>query len=81
MQINAKSNTAPDVTGIDLASVEPLFVPYTVTEGDLQSIGPLPSKLSAQSKLKFLPYRNADDAIAEKFHSDVRFWITSTRTK
>jgi lipoprotein-anchoring transpeptidase ErfK/SrfK len=72
-QINAKSNPAPDVTGIDLASVEPLFVPYTVTEGDLQSVGPLPSKLSAQSKLKFLPYRNADDAIAEKFHSDVRF--------
>ena len=72
-QINAKSNIAPDVTGIDLASVEPLFVPYTITEGDLQSVGPLPSKLSARSKLKFLPYRNAADAIAEKFHSDVRF--------
>jgi len=70
--INAKSNTAPDVTGLDLASVEPVFVPYTVTEADLQSGGPLPNKMSAQSKLKFLRYRNAADAFAEKFHSDVR---------
>lgn len=72
-QSDAKSNTAPDVTGLDLASVEPVFVSYTVTEADLQSVGPLPSKLSAESKLKFLPYRDAADAIAEKFHSDVRF--------
>jgi lipoprotein-anchoring transpeptidase ErfK/SrfK len=72
-QINAKSNSAPDVTGLDLAGVEPVFVPYTVTETDLQSVGPLPGKVSAQSKLKFLPYRNAADAIAEKFHSDVHF--------
>jgi lipoprotein-anchoring transpeptidase ErfK/SrfK len=70
-QINAKSNTAPDIAGLDLASVESVFVPYTVTETDLQSVGALPSNMSAQSKLKFLPYRNATDAIAEKFHSDV----------
>jgi hypothetical protein len=72
-QINGKSKTAPDVTGLDLTSVEPVFVPYTVSETDLQSVGPLPSKVSAQSRLKFLPYDNAADAIAEKFHSDVRF--------
>ncbi len=72
-QVNPKSNTAPDVTGLDLASVEPVFVAYTATEADLQSVGPVPSKVSAQSKLKFLPYRNAADAIAEKFHSDVHF--------
>jgi lipoprotein-anchoring transpeptidase ErfK/SrfK len=72
-QTNPKSNTAPDVSGVDLASVDPVFVPYTVTEADLQSVGLVPSKLSAQSKLKFLPYRNAADAIAEKFHSDVHF--------
>lgn len=72
-QINARSNTAPNVTGLDLASVDPVFVPYTVTEADLQSVDPLPNKVSAQSKLKFLPYRDAADAIAEKFHSDVRF--------
>ncbi|HEY4256752.1 MAG TPA: L,D-transpeptidase [Candidatus Udaeobacter sp.] len=68
-----KSDVAPDVTGLDLDSVGPVFVPYTVTDADLASIGPLPSSVAAQAKLKFLPYRDAADAIAEKFHSDVHF--------
>jgi lipoprotein-anchoring transpeptidase ErfK/SrfK len=72
-QINARSNTAPDVAGLDLASIQPVFVPYEVTEADLQSVGPLPKEVSAEAKLKLLPYRNAADAIAEKFHSDVHF--------
>src|ERR1041385_354481 len=66
-----KSNVAPDVTGLDLDSVGPVFVPYTVTDADLASVGPLPDSVAAQAKLKFLPYRDAADAIAEKFHSDV----------
>ncbi len=66
-----KSNVAPDVTGLDLDSVGPAFVPYTVTDADLASLGPLPSSVPAQAKLKFLPYRDAADAIAEKFHSDL----------
>ena len=70
-QGKAKSHVAPDVTGLDLASVDPVFIPYSVTEADLQSVGPLPSEVSAQAKLKFLPYRSAAEAIAEKFHSDV----------
>ena len=68
-----KGNVAPDVTGLDLDSIGPVFVPYTVTETDLASVGPLPSSVAAQTKLKFLPYRDAPDAIAEKFHSDVHF--------
>jgi len=72
-QPKAKSNLAPDVTGLDLASVNPVFIPYTVTEADLQSIGPLPKEPPAQAKLKFLPYRDPADAIAEKFHCDVHF--------
>jgi lipoprotein-anchoring transpeptidase ErfK/SrfK len=72
-QGKTKLNAAPDVTGLDLASVDPVFVPYTVTEADLQSIGPLPKEPSEQAKLKFLPYRDAADAIAEKFHCDVHF--------
>ena len=67
----SKSNVAPDVTGLDLDSVGPVFVPYTVTDADLASVGTLPSSVAAQAKLKFLPYRDAADAIAEKFHSDV----------
>jgi len=72
-QPKAKSNLAPDVTGLDLASVNPVFIPYTVTEADLQSIGPLPKEPPAQAKLKSLPYRDAADAIAEKFHIDIHF--------
>ncbi len=72
-QTGEKGNVPPDVSGLDLASVEPVFVSYTVTNADLQSVGPLPSSLSAQAKLKFLPYHDAAEAIAEKFHSDVHF--------
>jgi len=72
-QSKRKSNIAPDVTGLDIASVDPVFIPYTVTEADLQSIGPLPTEPSQQAKLKFLPYRDAADAISEKFHSDIHF--------
>ena len=67
----SKSNIAPDVTGLDLDSVSPVFVPYTVTDADLASVGPLPSDTAAQAKLKFLSYRDAADAIAEKFHSGI----------
>ncbi len=70
-QSKTKFHVAPEVTGLDLAIVDPVFIPYTVTEVDLQSVGPLPSDVSAQAKLKFLPYRSAAEAIAEKFHSDV----------
>ena len=70
---NAKSNAAPDVNGLDLASAEPVFIPYTVNEADLQSIGPLPKDVAQQAKLKFLPYRDPADALAEKFHCDIHF--------
>src|SRR5216110_3394694 len=66
-----KSDIAPDVTGLNLDGIGPVFISYTVTDADLASVGPLPSSVSAQAKLKFLPYRDAADAIAEKFHSDV----------
>jgi lipoprotein-anchoring transpeptidase ErfK/SrfK len=71
VQAKTKSNVAPDVGGLDLDSIGPVFVPYTVTDADLASVGPLPSAIAAQARLKFLPYRDAADAIAEKFHSDV----------
>src|SRR5439155_16497180 len=69
----AKWKLAPDVNGLDLGSVEPVFVPYAVTEADLQSVGPLPGNVAAKAKLKFLPYRDPADAIAEKFHCDIHF--------
>lgn len=69
----AKPDSAPELKGIDLTSVGSAFIPYTVTPADLQSIGPVPAGVPAQAKLKFLPYRNAAEAIAEKFHCDVHF--------
>ena len=69
----AKPDTAPNVTGLDLASIGPAFVPYLVTAADLQNIGPMPAAVAKQAKLKFLPYHDAAEAIAEKFHCDVHF--------
>jgi lipoprotein-anchoring transpeptidase ErfK/SrfK len=72
-QSGRHANVAPDVSGLDLGSVEPVFVSYTITEADVQSVGQLPSHVPEQAKLKFLPYRDVADAIAEKFHSDIHF--------
>jgi len=72
-QTAPQSKIAPDVNGLDLASVEPVFVPYSVTEADLQSVGKLPGHVAEQAKLKFLSYRDAADAIAEKFHTEIHF--------
>ena len=72
-QSGRHANVAPDVSGLDLASVEPVFISYTVTETDLQTVGQLPSHVPEEAKLKFLPYRDVADAIAEKFHSDIHF--------
>lgn len=66
-------NTAPDVNGLDLASIEPVFLSYSVTDADLENVGKLPHGVAEKAKLKFLPYRSAADAIAEKFHSDNHF--------
>src|SRR5438270_3207727 len=68
-----KADTAPDLNGIDLASVGPVFVQYTVTEADLKNIGPVPNGVPEKAKLKALPYRDAGEAIAEKFHCDPKF--------
>jgi lipoprotein-anchoring transpeptidase ErfK/SrfK len=70
---NTKPNIAPYVSGLDLAGVDPVFIPYTVTDEDLQSVGRLPDRVTAKAKVKFLPYRKAANAIAEKFHTDVHF--------
>src|SRR5437867_12864641 len=35
----AKPDTAPDINGLNLASIGPALVPYTVTDADLQNIG------------------------------------------
>ena len=70
---DAKTNVAPDISGLDLASVKPVFITYSVTPADLQNVGKLPASSKEQAKLKALLYRNSADAIAEKFHCDIHF--------
>ncbi len=66
-------DTVPDLNGIDIGSVGPVFIEYTVTEADLQNVGPLPSAIREKAKLKALPYRDAGEEIAEKFHCEQKF--------
>lgn len=68
-----KAAAAPDVSGLDLASVEPVFTSYTVTEADLKAVGELADSVPAQAKQKSLPYKSAAEAVAEKFHTDIDF--------
>src|SRR5437762_1850087 len=76
---SAKPDSAPDLNGIDLGSVNPVFVQYTVTDADLKNIGPVPpgsggAQVAAQkAKLPALPYSNVGEEIAEKFHADQKF--------
>jgi lipoprotein-anchoring transpeptidase ErfK/SrfK len=70
---DSKSNVAPDINGLDLSSIETVFINYSVTQADLQNVGKLPDSPKEQAKLKALLYRNPTDAIAEKFHCDVHF--------
>ena len=66
-------DTAPDLNGIHMGSVGPVFIQYTVTETDLQNVGPVPNAVREKAKLKTLLYRDAGEEIAEKFHCDERF--------
>src|SRR5262249_9337057 len=72
-QSGRHTNVLPDVSGLDFDSMDAVFVPYTVTEADLQSVGRLPSHVAEAAKMKFLPSHNVTEAIAEKFHSDIHF--------
>ena len=73
---NAKPNPkAPaDTSGLDLSSIEPVFTTYTVTEADVSNVGELPSGPAAQAKVKRLPYSTVAEAVAEKFHCDLKFF-------
>ena len=73
-----KPDSAPDLNGLDLAGVNPVFIQYTVTDADLKNIGPVPrgesaAVAAAKAKLPALPYRDVGQEIAEKFHCDQKF--------
>ena len=68
-----KPDAPPNTDGLNLGNVDPAFIDYTVVDTDLRSIGYVPSGVAAEAKLKYLPYHDAAEAIAEKFHCTVGF--------
>jgi lipoprotein-anchoring transpeptidase ErfK/SrfK len=70
---SSSSGGVPNIEGLDLANVDPVFIEYTVTDADLGAVGELPEKVEEKAKLKWLPYVDALEAVAEKFHSDRDF--------
>ncbi|WP_166647129.1 L,D-transpeptidase family protein [Prosthecobacter fusiformis] len=63
----------PDLQDLDVASVDPVFIEYQVTEADVKTVGELPKEIPDMAKLKWLPYTSLAEAVAEKFHSDLDF--------
>lgn len=62
-----------DPTGLDLSSVDPVLIDYTITDDDAANVGALPKAPPAQAKAKRLPYATLSEAIAEKFHTDLSY--------
>ncbi|MCE9518700.1 MAG: L,D-transpeptidase family protein [Verrucomicrobia bacterium] len=54
---------------LDLASVSQNYTTYTIRDEDLKFVGDLPSRPSAQSKKKYLPYDSPLEFLTERFHS------------
>lgn len=71
-----KSKAPLDTNGLDLSGIDPVFTTYTVTADDVANVGELPSGPVAQAKVKHLPYATVAEAVAERFHCDLRFFKT-----
>lgn len=65
----------PDVSGLDLSGVEPVFIDYKVTEGDGQAVGTMADQVEEQARQESMPYRSLAEAVAEKFHCDQKFLV------
>ncbi|MDB6121006.1 MAG: murein L,D-transpeptidase, partial [Verrucomicrobiaceae bacterium] len=68
-----KTEEPPDMNGLDFSIASPVFINYTVTEADLAAVGEMAASMEKQAKQKSLPYKDALEAIGEKFHSDPDF--------
>jgi len=68
-----KKDAATDLSGLDLASADPVFTSYTVSEEDVKAVGEMADSVPAQAKQKSLPYATVAEAVAERFHTDVDF--------
>ncbi len=61
--------------GIDLNSVGPVYIDYTIQAGDLSFVGPSPSEPADQAKLQYLPYRDLLEFLTERFHCSPDFLL------
>jgi lipoprotein-anchoring transpeptidase ErfK/SrfK len=72
-----KANNLPETGFVDenipLDSVFPVYIIYTIQEGDVKFIGDTPSKPSEQAKKKYLPYTSLLEFLTERFHCDPEF--------
>ena len=54
----------------ELQKISPVYTTYTLTDGDLNWVGKVPSKPGEMARLKRILYRSALDYVAERYHAD-----------
>jgi lipoprotein-anchoring transpeptidase ErfK/SrfK len=57
----------------ELQKISPVYTTCTLTEGDLQWVGSVPSTPAGMAKLKKILYRSALDYVSERYHADPAF--------
>jgi len=57
----------------ELQKISPVYTTYTLTDGDLNWVGKVPSKPGEMARLKRILYRSALDYVAERYHADPAF--------
>lgn len=65
--------TEIDAHALDLSSVPENYTTYAIRAEDLAFVGDLPSKPSAQSRKKYLPYDSVLEFLTERFHCSPDF--------
>jgi len=68
-----RANNLPEGTVLDVSGISAPYREYTVTEEDLQWIGPQASQPPEQEKLKAMLYADLWELVAERFHCDLDF--------
>src|ERR1700730_746983 len=57
----------------ELQKISPVYTTYTLTDGDLNWVGKVPSKPAGMAQLKRILYRSALDYVAQRYHADPAF--------
>ena len=68
-----RANNLPAGTLLDVSGISAPYREYTLSEEDLQWIGPQASEPPEQEKLKAMLYADIWELVAERFHCDLDF--------